>query len=283
MVRSGTIAFAFVLQLLHLCHGFASNGDAVKKSAFLAREAKVGASAFSLPSLGFPYDALEGVFVGNQTMHLHHDRHHAFYVNMLNKALVGRDDVPQDVEILVQRIGNLPDAAQTPVRNHGGGHANHAMFWKWLKPGGSHEPSGKLREMIVKEFGSFANFQAEFQKAAVSRFGSGWAWLVLQRGTHKMKVCSTANQDNPLMDVDIGDCRGMPLLGLDVWEHAYYLDFFNLRLGYIKAFWKVVNFDAVQERFDKALTSPYMQDRSSAHMSSSSFLMIIGVLLMWCS
>mmetsp|Transcript_101430 Transcript_101430/g.160387 ORF Transcript_101430/g.160387 Transcript_101430/m.160387 type:complete len:269 (+) Transcript_101430:79-885(+) len=207
---------------------------------------------YTLPELDFPYDAFEGVFVGSQTMHLHHDRHHAVYVDTLNKAMAGLKEAGRDIELLLQQIQDLPVAVQGVVRNHGGGHMNHALFWKWLKPGGSRMPQGELKEKIVEDFSSFEKFQGAFEAVAAARFGSGWAWLVLKPDKH-LDVCSTANQDNPVMDVNIGGCHGMPVLGLDVWEHAYYLDYNNVRPKYVKDFWKIVNWNVVEERFAAAM------------------------------
>jgi len=231
-----------------------------------------------LPDLGFPYDALEGVFVGAQTMHLHHDKHHALYVNTLNHALAKREDVPSDIELLLMNIRKLPADLTGVVRNHGGGHMNHALFWRLLKPGGAQEPRGALKAQMEKDFGSFAKFQAVFEKAAATRFGSGWAWLVLERGTRQLSVCSTANQDNPVMDVEIGDCHGVPILGLDVWEHAYYLDYFNVRPEYVKAFWRVVNWDEAGVRFTTAKAAQEETHQSAAypaHFSSFGLILVM--------
>lgn len=209
---------------------------------------------YALPELGFPYEALEGSFVGSQTMHLHHDKHHAFYVAMLNKAVEdgGIERPPEDVEELVSHLSDVPSGVRAMVRNHGGGHLNHLMFWRWMKPSAAgRQPRGPLAAQISEDFGSFSAFQSAFEKAAATRFGSGWAWLVLTPN-RKLKACSTANQDNPVMDADIGECRGTPVLGLDVWEHAYYLEYFNVRLSYVKAFWDVVNWEEAESRFAEA-------------------------------
>jgi Fe-Mn family superoxide dismutase len=220
---------------------------------------------YELPALGFPYDALARHFVGDQTMHLHHDKHHALYVKTLNDALASTEDVPSDVEVLVSHIRKQPKNVQDVVRNHGGGHMNHALFWKWLKPGGTSQvPKGPLHAKIVKDFESFEKFQSAFENAAATRFGSGWAWLVLEPGKQHLRVCSTANQDNPVMDVDVGDCRGSPVLGLDVWEHAYYLDYFNVRPKYVKAFWKVANWDEAEKRFAAAMEAKEVKEEQSA-------------------
>jgi len=244
---AGLLAGFACLTLPHL-----SCGAVLHQSA--SQHAPVG--PFTLRELGFPYNALEGVFVSSQTMHLHHDKHHAFYVNTLNKAVAGSKEADLDIALLIQRIQKLPTNLQGAVRNHGGGHMNHALFWRWLKPGGAQAPKGELKAKIDKDFGSFEKFQTAFEAAAATRFGSGWAWLVLEPGKQSLHVCSTANQDNPVMDVDIGDCHGTPLLGLDVWEHAYYLNYFNVRPKYVKAFWKVVNWDVVEERLATATPLP---------------------------
>lgn len=232
--------------------------------------------AYVLPNLGFPYDALEGIFVGSQTMHLHHDKHHAAYVATLNKALAEGEveDAPADVAELLRHLSHVPGAIRSVVRNHGGGHMNHALFWKLLKPGGGRFPKGPLSERINADFGSLEAFQAVFEKGAASRFGSGWCWLVLEPGSGHLKICSTANQDNPVMDVDIGDCHGVPLLGLDVWEHAYYLDYFNARPAYVKAFWKVVNWHEVQTRFDEAMAKGLSEVQNSQAMACVSWASI---------
>lgn len=211
---------------------------------------------YVLPELGFPYEALENSFVGSQTMHFHHDKHHAFYVSMLNKAVAqGNVDAPHDVKELVSHIRDMPPEIQTMVRNHGGGHLNHALLWQWLRPGKLRQPAEGLGAQIVADFGSVAAFQSVFEQAGVGRFGSGWSWLIFG-SDGKLRVCSTANQDNPVMDVEIGDCHGTPLLGLDVWEHAYYLDYQNLRLKYMKAFWKVANWEVAEELYREAKAHP---------------------------
>ncbi len=201
--------------------------------------------AYTLPELGYAYDALEPHF-DEQTMNIHHSKHHQAYVNNANAALESLPefaDVP--AEELVARLSELPQDKQTVLRNNAGGHANHSFFWKNLKTGTTLQ--GRLKEAIERDFGSVAAFQAEFEKAAASRFGSGWAWLVWDEG--RLNVVSTANQDTPLMGEAVAGCKGYPLIGLDVWEHAYYLKYQNRRPDYIKAFWQVVNWDEAAKRF----------------------------------
>ena len=201
--------------------------------------------AYTLPELGYAYDALEPHF-DEQTMNIHHSKHHQAYVNNANAALESLPefaDLP--AEALVARLSELPQDKQTVLRNNAGGHANHSFFWKNLKTGTTLQ--GRLKEAIERDFGSVAAFQAEFEKAAASRFGSGWAWLVWDEG--RLNVVSTANQDTPLMGEAVAGCKGYPLIGLDVWEHAYYLKYQNRRPDYIKAFWQVVNWDEAAKRF----------------------------------
>ncbi|MCQ9121498.1 superoxide dismutase [Mn] [Rodentibacter pneumotropicus] len=205
--------------------------------------------AYTLPELGYAYDALEPHFDA-QTMEIHHSKHHQAYVNNANAALEG---LPAEfTEIcagqLISQLDKLPAEKRSVLRNNAGGHANHSLFWKSLKKGTTLQ--GALKDAILRDFGSVEAFQAEFEKAAATRFGSGWAWLVLTT-EGKLAVVSTVNQDNPLMGKEIAGCEGFPLLGLDVWEHAYYLKFQNRRPDYIKEFWNVVNWDYVAERFEK--------------------------------
>lgn len=202
--------------------------------------------AHTLPPLPYPYDALEP-YIDAQTMEIHHTRHHQGYVNNLNAALEKHpelQDVP--VEILIRNLASVPEDIREAVRNNGGGHANHSLFWTVMKPGGGGEPTGALAEAIAKAFGSFAAFKDLFTKTAMGRFGSGWAWLSTT-AFGRLVVHSTPNQDNPLME-------GLfPLLGLDVWEHAYYLKYQNRRADYIQAWWNVVNWDQVAANYAKAL------------------------------
>lgn len=202
---------------------------------------------FTLPELGYSYDALEPHF-DKETMEIHYSRHHQAYVNNANVALEGTEWVDKSAEEVIANLDKLPTDKQTAVRNNAGGHANHSLFWTILKTGT--ELKGSLKEAIVRDFGSVEAFQEQFEKAAATRFGSGWAWLVKQGD--KLAVVSTANQDSPLMGKDVAGCEGTPIIGLDVWEHAYYLKYQNKRPDYIKAFWHVVNWDKAQENFDNA-------------------------------
>ncbi len=199
--------------------------------------------AYSLPDLPYAYDALEPHFDA-RTMEIHHTKHHQGYTNKVNAALEGTEFEGKDIEDVLSNIDGLPADKQQAVINNGGGFANHSLFWSILSPNGGGTPSGELATAIDKAFGSFDAFKDEFSTAAGTRFGSGWAWLVVDNGD--LKVISTANQDSPIMD-------GLtPILGLDVWEHAYYLNYQNRRPDYVSAFWNVVNWDAVAENFDNA-------------------------------
>jgi Fe-Mn family superoxide dismutase len=199
--------------------------------------------AFELSKLPYAYDALEP-FIDAQTMNIHHTKHHQAYVTNLNAALEKHPELGGwSLDELVAKLAEVPEDIRTAVRNHGGGHWNHDLFWNIMAPNAGGEPGGALGKAIETDFGSFANFKAEFDKAAMGRFGSGWAWLV-EKGD-KLVIVSTANQDNPLTD-------GLkPLMGIDVWEHAYYLKYQNRRADYIAAWWNVVNWDAVASRFGK--------------------------------
>ena len=197
--------------------------------------------AFELPALPYAFDALEP-HIDARTMEIHHGKHHAAYVANLNKAIEGSEADALSLEEIIKNISNYPPA----VRNNGGGHFNHSLFWTVLSPNGGGEPKGALKEAIDSEFGSFEEFKKVFATAAATRFGSGWAWLCV-KSDGKLCVCSTANQDNPLMDV--AECPGTPVLGLDVWEHAYYLHYQNRRPDYVGGFWNVVNWDEVEKRF----------------------------------
>ncbi|MGV6987518.1 superoxide dismutase [Mn] [Testudinibacter sp. P80/BLE/0925] len=205
--------------------------------------------AYTLPELPYAYDALEPHFDA-QTMEIHHSKHHQAYVNNANAVLETlpewQDKCPGE---LIANLDKIPADKRTALRNNAGGHANHSLFWKGLKLGTTLQ--GALKDAIVRDFGSVEAFQAEFEKAAATRFGSGWAWLVINDG--KLAVVSTANQDSPLMGKDIAGVEGYPVLGLDVWEHAYYLKYQNRRPDYIKAFWNVVNWDEANARFEKKL------------------------------
>ncbi|RME44741.1 MAG: superoxide dismutase [Chloroflexi bacterium] len=201
--------------------------------------------AYQLPDLPYPFDALEP-HIDAMTMEIHHDRHHAGYVNNVNAALEGYPDLAaKSVEDLLREINSVPESIRTAVRNNGGGHANHSLFWQIMSPDGGGEPSGALATAINSAFGGFEAFRDQFSKAALGRFGSGWAWLVVDAGGG-LSVLSTANQDSPLMD-------GLtPILGIDVWEHAYYLKYQNRRGDYVKAWWNVVNWPEVARRLEAA-------------------------------
>jgi Fe-Mn family superoxide dismutase len=196
-----------------------------------------GGNMFELPQLGYEFDALEP-YIDAATMELHHDKHHATYVTKLNEALEKASDFKgKSIEEILSDLDSLPEEIKTAVRNNGGGHANHSLFWKLMIPGGAKEPVGKIADVINSNFGSFDEFKARFTDAAVTRFGSGWAWLV--KSGDQFGIYSTANQDSPLME------GKTPILGLDVWEHAYYLKYQNRRPEYIEAWWNVVNWDEV--------------------------------------
>ena len=200
--------------------------------------------AFELPKLPYAYDALEPQ-IDAQTMEIHHSKHHQGYVTNLNNAIAGTDLENQSIEEILHNVAKESAA----VRNNGGGHYNHSLFWTILSPDGGGEPTGAVGEAINKTFGSYDKFKEEFSKAAATRFGSGWAWLCKQ-ADGSVQICSTPNQDNPLMP-DSG-CKGLPVLGLDVWEHAYYLKYQNKRPDYIAAFFNLINWDEVNRRFAEA-------------------------------
>lgn len=199
--------------------------------------------AFTVPALPYAYEALEP-HIDKLTMQIHHDKHHQAYVDNLNKAIAGTEHENKSIEELLKNAGTISPA----VRNNGGGHWNHSFFWESLAANaGGNPPDGKLADAINEAFGSFDEFKEKFNNAGITRFGSGWAWLGLQNG--KLVICSTPNQDNPLMDV--AECKCTPLLGCDVWEHAYYLKYQNKRADYLNAFWNVVNWEKVAERFNQ--------------------------------
>lgn len=202
--------------------------------------------AFELPKLNYAFDALEP-HIDARTMEIHHGKHHNGYVNNLNAAIEGTDLAGKSLEEILANVSQHGAA----VRNNGGGHYNHTLFWTILSPNGGGAPTGDLASAIDAEFGSFDAMKEQFNKAAATRFGSGWAWLCVHAGG-KLEICSTPNQDNPLMDVETSGCGGTPILGLDVWEHAYYLHYQNRRPDYIGAFWNVVNWDEVARRFQAA-------------------------------
>jgi Fe-Mn family superoxide dismutase len=200
--------------------------------------------AFELPPLPYDYTALEPT-IDEETMHLHHDKHHQAYVTNLNNAVQGTQFENMAVEDLIRNIGSVPENIRTAVRNNGGGHANHSMYWKIMAPNGGGQPSGPLAAAINQAFGSFDQLKTQFNDAGAKRFGSGWAWLVAGQNGH-LQVISTANQDSPLMD-------GLfPIMGNDVWEHAYSLKYQNRRPDYLNAWWNVVNWDEIARRFQQA-------------------------------
>ena len=201
---------------------------------------------YELPPLPYPKDALEPHFDA-LTMEIHHDRHHKAYVDNLNKAVAGTPLEGKSLEALISDIPSVPDNIRGPVRNNGGGHWNHSFFWRILGPQAGGAPTGNLADAINSTFGSFADFQAKFEAAGIGRFGSGWAWLVSNGG--KLEIVSTANQDNPLMGKAVSGAEGKVILGVDVWEHAYYLKYQNKRADYLKAFWNVVNWTEVAKGF----------------------------------
>lgn len=200
--------------------------------------------AFTLGNLPYPHEALEP-HIDAQTMHIHHGKHHQAYVDNLNKAIAGTEHENKSIEEIVMHAGSIG----TPVRNNGGGHWNHTFFWESMAPNAGGAPTGILAEAINNAFGSFDAFKEKFSQAGMTRFGSGWAWLIKKDG--KLEITSTPNQDNPLMD--IAEIKGIPLLGVDVWEHAYYLKYQNKRADYLTAFWNVINWNKVAERLEKAL------------------------------
>jgi superoxide dismutase, Fe-Mn family len=200
--------------------------------------------AFTLPDLPYAHDALEP-HIDKQTMEIHHGKHHNTYVTNANAALEGKSDLESmSVEELLKNMDKVPDDIKTAVRNNAGGHANHALFWQIMSPNGGGEPTGELGEDINRTFGGFDKFKEQFKAAATGRFGSGWAWLVVNNGN--LEIMSTPNQDSPLME------GKTPILGIDVWEHAYYLKYQNLRPNYVDAWWNVVNWDEVAKRYSAA-------------------------------
>jgi Fe-Mn family superoxide dismutase len=198
--------------------------------------------AYEVPDLPYDYDALDP-HIDEETMHLHHDKHHQAYVTQVNNALEGTELADKPIEEVLKDLSSVPEDKRTAVRNNGGGHYNHSLFWEWMSPDGGGEPDGDLASAIESAFGSFDDFKAKFKDAGVKRFGSGWAWLV--HDGSGLTIVSTANQDNPVSDGQT------PLLGVDVWEHAYYLKYNNRRPDYIDAWWNVVNWSKVAEGFSK--------------------------------
>ncbi len=216
----------------------------IAASAAATKPEEVPTGPFKLPPLGYAFDVLEP-HIDAQTMQIHHDKHHAAYVQNLNKAVADHPDLgKRSVEDLIRDLNSIPEAIRAAVRNHGGGHANHSLFWQTLKKGGGEQPQGELAGAMDKKFGSFSMFQESFTKAALGVFGSGWAWLSLNP-RKELLIESTPNQDSPL---SVGNT---PLFGIDVWEHAYYLKYQNMRADYIKAWWNVVNWTEVEKRYER--------------------------------
>ena len=205
--------------------------------------------AFTLPELPYALDALEP-HIDARTMEIHHGKHHQAYVGKVNAAIAGSPLENKTIEDLISDLAAVPEAARMAVRNNGGGHANHSLFWQVMSPQGGGAPSGDLAAATDADLGGFDQFKESFSTAAANRFGSGWAWLVAREG--KLVVASTANQDSPLMGEAVAGISGVPILGLDVWEHAYYLHYQNRRPEYIAAFWNVVHWDEVARRFAEA-------------------------------
>ena len=205
--------------------------------------------AYTLPDLPYAFDALQPS-IDAQTMEIHHGKHHAAYVSKVNAAIEGNTDLgSKSIEELISNISAIPEDIRGAVRNNGGGHYNHSLFWTIIGPDAGGEPEGELSDAITKDLGGLDAFKESFSNAAATRFGSGWAWLCVSDG--KLCVCSTPNQDSPIMDV--AECKGMPILGLDVWEHAYYLKYQNRRPEYVSAFWNIVNWSAVSELYKTVL------------------------------
>jgi len=206
--------------------------------------------AYELPPLPYPKDALEP-HIDAQTMEIHHGKHHAAYVTNVNKAVAGKADLEsKSIEALISNLDAVPADIRGAVRNNGGGHANHSMFWKLLGPKAGGAPSGKLGDAIKAAFGSFDAFKEKLEAGGLGRFGSGWVWLVVNHG--KLEIVSTSNQDNPLMGKAVSGAEGTPVLGCDVWEHAYYLKYQNRRADYLKAFWNVVNWNEAAKHYEGA-------------------------------
>jgi Fe-Mn family superoxide dismutase len=233
--------FIFSTGAISLFSGFVPLSNSLEK--FINNTRRVTMGKFELPKLPYDYDALEPS-IDKMTMEIHHTKHHNAYVTNLNKAIEGTDMEGKSIEELLKKVSGLP----TAVRNNGGGHYNHSMFWTLMKKGGGGRPSGNLEKGITSAFGSFEEFKKKFGEGAITRFGSGWAWLIVNDG--KLSISSTPNQDNPLMDSV--EKKGMPVLGIDVWEHAYYLKYQNKRAEYIENWWNVVNWDEVANLYSQS-------------------------------
>lgn len=220
------------------------------RAGVLLPELDLPAAELTLPPLPYAFDALEP-FIDAETMEIHHDRHHKAYVDNANKALAGTPWADKPASEVIAALDQLPDDKRAAVRNNLGGHLNHSMFWLLMAPPTGAMPEGPLAKAITSAFGTLDEFKAKFAAAAASRFGSGWAWLCVKDGA--LAICSTANQDTPLMGEKIAGCSGTPILGLDVWEHAYYLKYRNKRPDYVTAWWNVVNWPAVAEHYARAV------------------------------
>lgn len=223
----------------------------------------------SLPKLSFEYDALEP-FIDKRTMEIHHTRHHQGYIDKLNNAIANTEFEGTPLPEILVDASTLP----TAIRNNGGGHYNHSLFWSILTPDGSQAPTGELADAIDSSFRSFTSFKDRFSEVAGSRFGSGWAWLIVTHEGNELAITSTPNQDNPLMDV--AEMQGFPILGLDVWEHAYYLNYQNRRADYINAFWDAVDWKAVEDHYQKARKSTWdnLLHYTGTALSSQSIIML---------
>jgi superoxide dismutase, Fe-Mn family len=233
--------FIFTVGTIPLVAGLEPLTKSLEKISNQRRRSLMG--KFELPKLPYDYDALEP-YIDKTTMEIHYTKHHNGYVTNLNNAVAGTDMEGKSLEDLLKKVSGLP----TAVRNNGGGHYNHSLFWTIMKKGGGGQPDGPLGEAITSSFGTFESFKEQFSKAAATRFGSGWAWLIVSND--KLVITSTPNQDNPVMDV--AEVKGVPVLGLDVWEHAYYLKYQNKRPDYIANWWNVINWAEVAKRFADA-------------------------------
>ncbi|MCT7976298.1 superoxide dismutase [Laspinema olomoucense] len=244
--RLGSIVGGFIgVFLLIACQGMGQTNLSQTPATTTSPGTELSASPAELPPLPYPYNALEP-HIDAQTMELHHDKHHASYVSNLNKALENNSNLQnQSVEALIRNLNQVPENIRTAVRNNGGGHVNHSMFWEIMSPNGGGEPTGAIAQAINETFGSFKTFQEQFNQAGTSQFGSGWVWLV-RNAQGQLEITSTPNQDSPLMD------GKYPIMGNDVWEHAYYLNYQNQRGEYLKNWWNVVNWEEVNRRLERA-------------------------------
>ncbi|MCT7990985.1 superoxide dismutase [Laspinema olomoucense] len=244
--RFGSVLMGFMaVFLLIACQGMSQTNLSQTPPTTPTPGNEVSASPAELPPLPYPYNALQP-HIDAQTMELHHDKHHASYVSNLNKALENNSNLQnQSVEALIRNLNQVPENIRTAVRNNGGGHVNHSMFWEIMSPNGGGEPTGAIAQAINETFGSFKTFQEQFNQAGTSQFGSGWVWLV-RNAQGQLEITSTPNQDSPLMD------GKYPIMGNDVWEHAYYLNYQNQRGEYLKNWWNVVNWEEVNRRFERA-------------------------------